>query len=386
VNTTTTAREWSDHARQLADLLRDRKDIRSPEWYAAFAAVPRHRFVPRVFEQDAAGHWRCWDATDDWDRVYSPRTLVTVLVDRRGFPEPASSSTNPELMARMLEMLDIRDGHRVLEIGTGTGYNAALLAHRLGDGNVFSVDVDEDFVDLARNRLASAGYRPTLVAVDGEGGLPEYGPFDRIIATCSVPAVPHAWADQLVPGGTVIVDLKRAISAGNLVHLHKLDDGSLEGRFAPRMASFMAMRHHGEKRVATPASGGPATIDRRQRLTSAACQPWQTAPVVWFLAQLCGLPSGVLHGAILDPDTRKPTAATLTAPDRSHATVNLADGTVTEVGDLALWEPVELAHSRWVEAGQPGWDRFGLTVTRDEQVVWLDEPYGPYTWRIPANR
>jgi protein-L-isoaspartate O-methyltransferase len=89
---------------------------------------------------------------------------------------PVSSSTKPDLMLRMLETLDVRDGHRVLEIGTGTGYNAALLSHRVGDHNVYSVDVDAELVRLARERLAGAGYRPTLAAIDGEGGLPEHAP------------------------------------------------------------------------------------------------------------------------------------------------------------------------------------------------------------------
>lgn len=76
--------------------------------------------------------------------------------------EPVSSSANPELMVRMLETLDIQDGHRVLEIGTGTGYNAALLCHRLGDDRVFSVDVDAELVALTRQRLATGPPSPPL--------------------------------------------------------------------------------------------------------------------------------------------------------------------------------------------------------------------------------
>ena len=344
--------------------------------------MPRHLFVPHVFEQDDTGTWHRWEADEHWDRVYATNTLVTVLDNPRGFPEPMSSSTNPELMARMLEILDVRQGHRVLEIGTGTGYNAALLSHRLGDHCVFSVDVDRLFVGIARERLAEAGFQPTLVAVDGENGLPHHGPFDRIIATCAVPAVPNAWAEQLTTGGAVLVDLKRAIGAGNLVHLHKLDDGTLEGRFAPRMASFMSMRHHNEAPTTESRSDTQADATRRQRETRAPRQPWQSAPVVWFLAQLCGLPAGVTFGATLDPDTHAPTAAMLTAPDGSTATVTLDDGTVTEVGDVALWEPVEAAHALWMDEGCPGWNRLGLTVTRDSQTVWLDDPEGPHTWAL----
>jgi protein-L-isoaspartate(D-aspartate) O-methyltransferase len=369
---TTTELDWTTRARQLADLLRDRGDIRTPEWHAAIAGVPRHMFVPRAYEQDMTGQWTAWDTAGNWDRVYAPKTLVTALDDRRGFLEPVSSSTNPELMARMLEILDLRDGQRVLEIGTGTGYNAALLSHRLGDGNVFSVDVDPELITLARQRLGDWGHRPTLTTVDGQHGLPEHAPYDRIIATCSVPAVPRAWADQLAPGGTILVDLKLAISAGNLVHLHRRDHGALEGLFTPRWASFMAMRHRDDEHVPVPRVGEGE--GERCHPTDAPVPPWHE-PVVWFLAQLGGLSRDVEFGVVLDPETREPSAATLAAPDGSWARVGIADRTVTEAGEVSLWEPVEWAYRLWVDADRPGWERLGLTVDADgRNTVWLDKP------------
>ncbi|MBV9030264.1 MAG: methyltransferase domain-containing protein [Pseudonocardiales bacterium] len=101
-----------------------------------------------------------------------------------------SSTSMPALMTRMLEALDIRDGHDVLEIGAGTGYNAALLSHRLGDQHVFAVDIEPTLIRLVRERLAKIGYHPTLVTADGADDLPEHAPYDRVITTCSVSAVP----------------------------------------------------------------------------------------------------------------------------------------------------------------------------------------------------
>lgn len=380
---TTTAPSWSTYARGLADLLRERGDIETPQWHAAVAGVPRHAFVHLVYEQDNTGQWTSWAAFSHWGRVYSPRTLVTALDSRRGYPEPASSSTNPELMVRMLEMLDIHDGHRVLEIGTGTGYNAALLSQRLGDGLVFSVDIDPDLVAQAGKRLSSAGYRPTLAAVDGQGGFPEHAPYDRIIATCSVPAVPASWAEQLAPGGAVLVDLKLAISAGNLVHLHRKDDGRLEGRFASRWASFMAMRHEDDEVVSVPRV---EEIDgERSYAITAPVPPW-SSPVVWFLAQLGGLPREVEFGMVLDPERRQPYAATLAAPDGSWTRVDLADRTVTEAGETSLWKPIEWAYQLWLEADQPDWQRLGLTVDTDgHNTVWLDDPDGEHHWTIASQ-
>src|SRR5205807_676310 len=155
----------------------------------------------------------------------------------------------------------------------------------LGDKAVFSVDVDPELVGVARKRLDGAGYRPTLDAVDGQDGLPEHGPYDRIIATCAVPAIPRAWVEQLAPGGSVLADLKLATSAGNLVHLHRRDDGTLEGRFTARFASFMAMRHPGDEPVLVPHVS--MTEGERNRPTDTPARPWQAEPVVWFLAQLC---------------------------------------------------------------------------------------------------
>jgi protein-L-isoaspartate(D-aspartate) O-methyltransferase len=150
----------------------------------------------------------------EWlDQVYSNTALLTAVADHWESRSLRSSSSMPGLMTRMLETLDVQDGNRVLEIGTGTGYNVALLAHRLGEANVFSVDVEPDLIDLARQRLARIGYHPTLVAADGAAGLAEHAPFDRIIATCAVPAVPWAWVEQTSPAGVILTDLKAARGA-----------------------------------------------------------------------------------------------------------------------------------------------------------------------------
>lgn len=181
---------WEASAAALAERLRQAGDLRDPAWAAAVAGTPRHVLVPRAYEQGADGGWVEVDARG---LAYSTTTLVTRVEGGR----PVSSSTKPDLMVRMLEALAVRNGDRVLEIGTGTGYNAALLAHRLGDDSVYSVDVDRGLVESARERLAGFGCRPHLAVADGVEGWPEHGPYDRIIATCAVPRIPKAWLDQV---------------------------------------------------------------------------------------------------------------------------------------------------------------------------------------------
>ena len=156
----------------------------------------------------------------------------------------------------------------MLEVGTGTGYNAALLSHRIGDQHVFSVDIEPDLVQLARERLARIGYRPTLVTADGADGLPEHAPYDRIVGTCSVPSVPWAWVEQVREGGLILVDLKLAPLAGNLVLLHR-DDQRADGRFDPTYASFMAMRHVPTSRV--PDAHHATTLWRRNAPPPCTC-------------------------------------------------------------------------------------------------------------------
>ncbi len=370
--------DWTRRAQRLADQLARNGDLHHREWHNAVAAVARHVLVPTVYQQDDTGQWRMVDVAspEGLDLVYSPTTLVTKLVDRGTHQESVSSSTKPDLMLRMLEILDPHEGDKVLEIGTGTGYNAALLAHRLGEDKVFSVDVDRDLVDGARQRLARLGLHPTLQTIDGIEGLPAHAPYDRIITTCSVNRIPWSWAQQLAPAGRVLVDLKLAINAGNLVLLHR-HPHRLEGRFTDRWASFMAMRHHDGAEPSTPA---PRSDDCRQRLTTTPPNPWWDNHVVWFLAQFHGLPNDVTVGMHLDPHTHKPTAGFVSAPDGSWASVELTctDGqyTVTEAGPKPLWSAVEQAHQLYEQAGNPGWERFGLTVhANGAHHVWLDEPH-----------
>ena len=132
--------DWTTLAAGLADELVRLGKVRSPEWQAAVRAVPRHELVPVQHLYDpSTGTWTPRSTADDLALVYS-NTALFVL------PGGRSSTSMPGLMPRMLETLDVGDGHDVLEVGTGTGYNAALLSHRIGDQHVFSVDIEPDLI------------------------------------------------------------------------------------------------------------------------------------------------------------------------------------------------------------------------------------------------
>lgn len=153
-----------------------------------------------------------------------------------------------------------------------------------------------------------------------------------------------------------------------------------------RFASFMSMRHRDEQ---TPEPRAPRAAQARHRTTTIAPAPWHDNRVVWLLAQVHGLPTGIHIGMDLDPNTRQPTANFLTAPDGSWTTISLTstngNHTVHEGGPTELWKPVEHAHRAWLTHDQPDWSRLGLTITHDEQHLWIDQPDGT-RWRIPPYR
>jgi methyltransferase of ATP-grasp peptide maturase system len=377
--------EWAGRAAALAQELVAAGKLSSPEWRRAVLEVPRHVFVPAYYVHRDGGMVAA-DATGEqgraqWlDTVYSNTALVTKLAqDTDGTPPVfLSSSSTPGLMTRMLEALDVHDGQRVLEIGTGTGYNAALLSHRLGAPNVFSLDVEPDLVDLARIRLAELGYHPTLIAGDGAAGLPEHAPFDRIIATCSVPAIPWPWVEQTTVGGVILTDIKLGLNAGNLLRLTRTGPNRAEGRFDAGQAAFMHLRHTPglDGRVPyTRASESNPIIEHTTTLDPRT--PW-TNPVVWFLTALRIGPHYRLGYTGGDP-RHGPHAVCLSTPDGSRSEITLTpdpDGshTVRHTGHLRLWSHVEDAHHLWDSAGQPSWPRLGLTVTPHTQTLYTDEP------------
>lgn len=212
--------------RRYVDALQREGAITRPEVAAAFAAVPREAFVANGFHGRDGG----WVGPDDegfLDAVYTNDVLVTKVVDGT----PVSSSSQPSLMAAMIEALDLAPGMAVLEVGAGTGYNAALMS-AVG-ARVTSIDVQPDVLARALAGLARAGVSDVeLREGDGYEGGP--GRYERVIVTVGITGISPRWLDQLAPGGFVLAPVTHA---GHHPVLRVTVDGEAHGFCA---AGFMS--------------------------------------------------------------------------------------------------------------------------------------------------
>lgn len=375
--------------RALVRTLLDGGRLRSPAWRAAFETVPRHLYVPRAFDltPDRTAH-RAVGADDPrlLDLVYADRAITTQLDaddarwDRTRDRGPVtgtvtSSSSQPSLMAGMLESLDVADGHHVLELGTGTGYNTALLCHRLGADLVTSIEYDPVVAEHARHVLHGQGLRPSLAVGDGDAGVPERAPFDRVIATYGVKAVPSGWVAQTRPGGVIVTSLNDGLGAGLVVRLTVDDHGCAHGRLTADDAYFMPARTEEPAPVdelLRAAAAGPDGRTRTARLPGVVPDP---------------APGWVALAALRYPDIIRVTlhrndgtVQWLLHPDGSWAYRDTTTDQVEQAGPRSLWDLIEDTHDRWVALGAPDRTRLGISVTPAHHRAWLDSPDGPHTW------
>ncbi|MQS14924.1 methyltransferase domain-containing protein [Streptomyces kaniharaensis] len=348
------------------------------EWKEAIKAVPRHCFLPeRIWLEDGDGGYAPCDIQRDPERwfeaAYSDVPVVTQVNDgvEPDGPDdvwPSSSASAPSIVVRMLQDLDVKPGMNVLEIGTGTGWNAALLAHRLGAGHVSSVEVDQEVARQACGSLNAAGLSVDVLCGDGVRGWMLRQPFDRIISTCSVRHVPKAWIEQTTPGGIILTPWDNPMLCWGLLKLIVGPDQA-QGRFSPHSA-FMLMRgQRRDLRIFRDVVRDDHVPDE----SSMSLSPHQVAGDDWEARFALGLKLGDVWTA-WDHDSGRLWVATTDA--RSWAAVD-PDGErfiVWQHGPRRLWDEMEAAHRWWEQHDRPGPERFGLTVTRSDQWVWLDRP------------
>lgn len=384
-------------AAALARELTSRGLITDPAWHRAVLAVPRERFVPQTVwmpSRDGSGwreplpktHQRVGEAIDgDYAIVTQTDDGAPTGTDGRGWLA-TSSISQPSLVLAMLQALDVCDSDRVLEIGTGTGWNTALLCQRLTDANVTSIELDREVAEAARAVLETQGYKPTLVIGDGAAGAAEHAPFDRVLATVAAHEVPPAWVEQTRPGGVIVTPWCTWFSPGVLLRLVVAEDGSASGRFVGP-APFMMLR---AQRSASPLGDWQDFVDE----DAPGVEEGRTATNPRWIAHrddgwrlvVGHLVPGVDFASFEASDNSG--EASVYVYDRGTASGSWALGEYspeettweTKVrGPRDLWAEIGRAWEAWQAAGRPGRERLGLSVTADgRQVLWADTPATPF--------
>ncbi|MFJ1746564.1 methyltransferase domain-containing protein [Streptomyces sp. NPDC088116] len=360
------------------------------DWSPAFASLPRSAFLPDLMwphdmetgrsvavvkSEDPAAWYAYADSNvpivtqwDDGDHDgVSPGTVFT------------SSSSMPSLVFSMLADLDVRPAQRVLEIGAGTGWNAALLAHRVGAENVVTVELDASVALSARAALERVGLPVRVVHGDGFLGYPEGAPYDRIIATCGLRSIPFAWVEQTRPGGVILVPWGTYYGFTEATaRLVVAKDGARASGPFTRPVNFMRMRAQRlswpEHAAYVPAEG---TGDAEKTSTTIT-----EADLLGGGSDIVGFVIGLrvrdcVHTADRKREGTRPVWF-YGLSDRSWAVVIFRDGRpearVYQSGPRRLWDEVRAAYDWYLERGKPEFGRFGLTVTPEGQRGWLDDP------------
>ncbi len=393
----TVYRPWTEAARALADKV----TANAPEWHEAISATPRHRLVPRWWERipnSPAEEWelvaQAEDSEDSKARIaaaYSDETLVTRVgplhadhakPSERATGSPTSSSTLPGLIVSMMHRLNAKPGHKILDVGTGSGYALALFARRLGDEHVTSVDVDPYLVEAARARLAEFDRTPRIEAIDATGELPEPS-YDRIMATVSVRPVPKSWLRALRPGGRIVTTIAHTAL---LITADMGEDGIARGSVQPDPATFMETRQSADyppKLNEVFASARIAEGTDVRATDGPIPDLWQEWPLRWLYE--LDTP-GVETRAATMPDGRR--VVWLLAADGSWARAEESeDGskhgskrTVHQDGVRRLWDDLERVRRKWEEGNQ--FPLHSLSVELSPDGGKLTAPDGAWTFSL----
>ncbi|WP_280724905.1 methyltransferase domain-containing protein [Kitasatospora sp. MAA4] len=364
----------------------------APEWVEAAHATPRHQFLPeRIWLNDGNDTYIPCDLQDNpsgwFAAAYANAPVVTQVCDGRepedGEVWPSSSASAPSIVLQMLEALDVQDGMTALEIGTGTGWNCALLCHHLGDANVVSIEVDPEVIAGARTSLANAGRHPEVVCADGSRGWELRAPYDRVLFTCSVRRLPLPVLQQTKPGGVILTPWDNPWMTWGLLRLAVGENGTAVGRFSPDSAFMTIRQQRTDLRIFRDVVSEDHVPDQSETTLARRC----------VVAGDAGFSVGMRLGDVWHAWQDSPIEGVhdrlwlATTDGTSWAAVDHDGGeedrfTVYQYGPRRLWDEAEAAYAWWVENDRPGPARFGMTVVPDgSHRAWLDRPANDWQLR-----
>ncbi len=380
--------------RRMAAALANKGVLTLPWLRGAVESVPREQFLhPGVF-LDEGRTWRPLTALgadpDEWLKIaYSIDTLTTQLdghltadqVSEAVVGVPTSSSTDPTTVVGMIEALGLKLEHRVLEIGTGTGYSTALMCHYLGEDNVTTIEVDPQVAARADAALEAVGYSIWTVTGDGLLGHPRRAPYDRVIATCAVRRIPYTWVRQTKPGGIILSTVGSWPWGTGLAKVTVSENGTAEGSITGR-SSFMQARAQAVTPVAGDLSARTAYADseREAKVSPLRLEEWVPA----FLAQLSVPGAHFVRAATSDGAQ----LLYLFDPEResfAHFRADSDGWVVRQGGPVPLWDKVERTLIAWQAAGNPDIGAVQLRITETSHTYWIgDHPELCWEHRLNA--
>ncbi|MFG2827324.1 protein-L-isoaspartate O-methyltransferase [Streptomyces sp. NPDC048434] len=371
--------------------------------HEALLALPRELLMPQAYVRRSALDERPprWDLLD-WSEPGDREELLAVLyggesvliqhdgeplVGRTGRARSGggitSMSTVMSLTALLLQELDLRPGHRVLDIGAGAAVTAAVACHICGDTGVVTLDRDQHIAVAAQARLGALGYRPAVVSGSGEAGWPERAPYDRIFVSFALPCVPAALVNQLAPGGRLLMHITTTSpSWPALAVVSRSPDGRVTSHL--RAVEFAHRAGHGRQQIFLSAAFRERIAARSAG--SAEAPPFRSTEVPpsdeargFWLALDALHPGLVRHRGVDD--------LVIGAPGCGSWMVARPDGastwTVTASGPRDIWAEIRETTVRWRAAGEP--EVYRLDLESDgEQRVSAGRGQGALTWRLPT--
>ncbi|MFC5724124.1 protein-L-isoaspartate O-methyltransferase [Streptomyces gamaensis] len=373
---TTTGPSLATRMAAYAARLRERGAIRTSDVQRAFATVPRHLFLPGGYYTsgryvpvpDAPG-------PELLAHIYSDTALMTHVPASQDAAGRYSSTSQPRVIAAMLEALHLAPGMRVLEVGAGTGYNASLIAAITGT-EVVTIDVSPVIVTEAARAAKRAGQKNvTALPADGYLGHPAKGPYDRIVVTCGVTGISPHWLDQLTEDGLIVAPVAHG---GFHPTLAVTRDGSqLVGR---GVASSDFMSAAGPLYV-WPAGQTPALtqpLEPRPLTTRENAGPALEPEAYYDLWFRLGTRTGRTTRARIQGLDPAQGMACLHTPRRGAAWIQRT-GHLHHTGDQAIADDLQTLVDNWVELGRPGITDHYTVLERAREDVPLHYPAG---WRL----
>ncbi|KUJ43324.1 protein-L-isoaspartate O-methyltransferase [Streptomyces albus subsp. albus] len=382
----------------MVDRLEADGDLQPGPVRDALLALPREVLMPQAYvrrskSEENPPRWDLLEWTAVADREELLRILYSggsVLIQHDGEPilsripgprsggQITSMSSTVGMTAGLLQELDLRPGHRVLDVGTGAGVTAAVASFVCGDVGVVTLDRDRHVSAAARARLAALGYQPAVVTGDGAAGWPGGAPYERIFLSYAIGRAPEALVEQLAPGGRALANLTgMSPSWPGLAVITRTAGGRVEAEL--RAVEFGHRPGHGFERIFLSRAflDRIATGEGAQTFSSRIGPPPDEPRALWLALE--GLFPGLVRNWGADH-------LMLGAPACGSWVTAQVDGaggwTVCSHGPRDIWEEIQTTAARWYAAGRPDAYRLHLDPG-GRQWVSASTGRAELSWNLP---